>query len=125
MSLTEAAAEDFHRPDDERLEARRATLKVLRDFVAETGWQPQRALPIAGAMDDSSSRSFGRMLLRTLLPRDLAEEATRGVVFTNWIALNAVVDGLVREAVERSKILPPPTEAPAFRSAVEGAVLAP
>jgi menaquinone-dependent protoporphyrinogen oxidase len=125
VSLTEAAAEDFHRPDDERLEARRATLKVLRDFVLETGWQPQRAVPVAGAMEDSASGSFGRMLLRTLLPRDLAEEATRGVVFTNWIALNAVVDGLVREAVERSKILPPPTEAPAFRSAVEGAVLAP
>ena len=125
VSLTAAAAEDLHRPDDERLEARRATLKVLGDFVLETGWQPGRAVPIAGAMDDSSSGSFGRMLLRALLPRDLAEEATRGVVFTNWIALNAVVDGLVREAVERSRILPPPIEAPAFRSAVEGAVLAP
>ena len=125
VSLTEAAAEDLHRPDDERLEARRATLKILRDFVLETGWQPWRAVPLAGAMDDSISGSFGRMLLRALLPRDLAEEATRGVVFTDWIALNGVVDGLVREAVERSKILPPPTEAPAFRSALEGAVLAP
>ena len=125
VSLTEAAAEDVHRPDDERLEARRATLKVLHDFVLETGWQPRRAVPVAGAMDDSASGSFGRMLLRTLLPRDLAEEATRGVVFTDWIALNGVVDGLVREAVERSKILPPPAEPPAFRSAVEGAVLAP
>ena len=125
VSLTEAAAEDFHRPDDERLEARRAALNALRDLVLETGWQPQRALPVAGAMDDSASGSFGRMLLRTLLPRDLAEEVTRGVVFTNWIALNGVVDGLVREGVERSKILPPPTETPSFRSAVEGAVLAP
>jgi menaquinone-dependent protoporphyrinogen oxidase len=125
VSLTEAAAEDLHRPDDERLEARRATIKVLDDFVLEAGWQPWRAVPVAGAMDDSGSGSFGRMLMRTLLPRDLAEEATRGVVFTDWIALNGVVDGLVREARERSKTLPPSIEPPAFRSAVEGAVLAP
>ena len=125
VSVTEAAAEDVHRPDDERLEARRATLKVLDDFVLETGWEPWRAVPVAGAMDDAASGSFGRMLLRTLLPRDLAEDATRGVVFTDWIALNGVVDGLVREATERGKTLSPPTEPPAFRSAVEGAVLAP
>jgi menaquinone-dependent protoporphyrinogen oxidase len=125
VSVTEAAAEDLHRPDDERLEARRATLKVLDDFVLETGWEPWRAVPIAGAMDDAAPGSFGRMLLRTLLPRELAEDATRGVVFTDWIALNGVVDGLVREATERGKTLSLPTEPPAFRSAVEGAVLAP
>jgi hypothetical protein len=46
-------------------------------------------------------------------------------VFTDWIALNAVVDGLVREAVERSKTRPRTPEPPEFRNAVEGAVLAP
>ena len=125
VSLTEAAAEDLHRPDDERVEARRATRKVLDDFALETGWIPEHAVPIAGAMTGSISRPLSRMLLGTLFQLELPEEPARGVVFTDWIALNAVVDALVREAVERSRTVPPASEPPAFRSAVEGAVLAP
>jgi menaquinone-dependent protoporphyrinogen oxidase len=125
VSLTEAAAEDVHRPDDERMEARRTTLKVLEDFGLETGWHPWRAVPIAGALTDSADRPLTRLLLRTLLHRDLPEERARAVEFTDWVALNAMVDRLVREAVEHSKSTPPPPELPEFRSAVEGAVLAP
>ena len=125
VSLTEAAAEDVHRPDDERVEARRAIQKVLDDFTLETGWVPEHAVPIAGAVTCSTSRPLRRMLLGTLLRRELPEEPARGVVFTDWAALNAVVDALVREAVERNRTAPPAPEPPEFRSAVEGAVLAP
>ena len=124
VSLTEATAEDPHRPDDERMEARRATRKVLDDFALETGWLPEHAVPIAGALTGSASRPVGRMLLG-LFHLDLPEEPARGVVFTDWIALNAVVDDLVREAVEQNRTVPPAPEPAAVRSAVEGAVLAP
>lgn len=125
VSLTEAAAEDVHRPDDERMEARRTIRKVLDDFAQETGWQPWSAVPIAGAMSGSASRPLAQLLLAKLLHRELPDDPARGVVFTDWIALNAVVDGLVREAVERSKTRPRTPEPPEFRNAVEGAVLAP
>ncbi|RPH65320.1 MAG: hypothetical protein EHM78_25570 [Myxococcaceae bacterium] len=126
VSLTEAAAADVHRPDDVRLDAQHATRKMLDDFVLETGWRPGRAVPVASALTDSIYGPVIRTLMRKLLRLDLPDEPAREVVFTDWTALNRVVDGLVREGVERSGTLPPePSQPPAFRTAVEGAVLAP
>ncbi len=120
VSLTEAAAEDVHRPDGERLEAQRATRKVLDDFVLETGWRPDKAVPIAGALTETAYGALTRLLMRKIVHRNAPDEPTRQVVFTDWAALNAVVDNLVRQAVERSKTAPPePPESPSFRSAVE------
>jgi menaquinone-dependent protoporphyrinogen oxidase len=126
VSLTQAAAADVHRPDEVRLDAQRATRKVLEDFVLETGWHPCEAIPVAGALTGSSHGALTRILMRNLLRRDLPAEPAREVVFTDWTALNRVVDRLVRDAVERGRTLPPATPAPAlFRTAVEGAILAP
>ena len=126
VSLTEAAAADVHRPDDVRMDAQRATRQVLVDFVLETGWRPGKAVPVAGALTDSIYGPVIRILMRKLLRLDLPDEPARGVVFTDWTALNRVVDGFVRDAVERSEALPPEVpQPPAFRTAVEGAVLAP
>lgn len=126
VSMTEAAAADVHRPDDERLDAQRVTRKVLEDFVLETGWRPAKAVPVAGALTEHEPGAVTRALLRKLFHRDLPEERARAVVFTDWAALNGIVDGLVREAVEQSRTAPPETpESPSFRSAIEGAILAP
>ena len=62
VSLTEAAATDVHRPDDERLDAQRATRKVLEDFVLETGWRPGRSVPVAGALTDPAYGPLTRVL---------------------------------------------------------------
>jgi menaquinone-dependent protoporphyrinogen oxidase len=126
VSLTQAAAADVHRPDEVRLDAQRATRKVLEDFVLETGWHPCEAVPVAGALTSSSHGALTRVLMRKLLRRDLPEEPAREVVFTDWTALNRVVDQLVREAAERSRSLPPTApEPPLFHTAVESAILAP
>jgi menaquinone-dependent protoporphyrinogen oxidase len=126
VSLTEAAAADVHRADAERVEAGRAIRKVLEDFVLETGWRPGKAVPIAGALTETAYGPLTRLLMRTIVQRNVPDEPTRQVVFTDWAALNAVVDNLVRQAVERSKTARPlPPEPPTFRNAVEGAVLAP
>lgn len=101
VSLTEAAAADVHRPDDERLDAQRATRKVLEDFVLETGWRPGRSVPVAGALTDTAYGPLTRVLLRRIV-QGAPEEPARQVVFTDWAALNLVVDALVSEAVERS-----------------------
>jgi len=121
VSVTEAAAVDPHRPDDERLEARRAVGKVLEEFERETQWSPDHTVPIAGAL---SHTPYGAVIQR--LVRILGLAHPYEIVFTDWNALNRVVDGLVREAAARSRSAPPETPEPsAFRSAVEGAVLAP
>ena len=126
VSVTEAAAADVHRPDDERLDAQRATRKILDDFILETGWRPGKAVPIAGALTSPEPGALTRALMRKLFHRDLPEEPAPTAVFTDWAALNAIVDALVSEAAERSKSAPPQSpERPAFRSAVEGAVLVP
>jgi menaquinone-dependent protoporphyrinogen oxidase len=123
VSVTEAAAVDPHRPDDERLEARRAVGKVLEEFVKETEWSPEHAVPIAGALSHTTHGPVIQLLVRIL---GFSDAAAYEIVFTDWSALNRVVDGLVREAVARSRSEPPEAPEPsAFRSAVEGAVLAP
>jgi len=126
VSLTEAVAADVHRPDDERLEAQRAIRKVLDDFVLETGWRPGKAMPIAGALTETTYGPLTRLLIRKIAHRNVPDEPTRQVVFTDWAALNVVVDNLVHQAAERSKTAPPlPPEPAAFRNVVEGAVFAP
>ena len=126
VSLTEAAAEDVHRSDQERLDARRAVSKILEDFVRETGWRPQRAVPIAGALTDTGHGPVIRFLLHAVARQSLLDDVVREVTFTNRTALNREVDQLVRAGVAWSRSIPPETaEAPPFRSAVEGAVLAP
>jgi len=123
VSVTEAAAVDPHRPDDERLEARRAVGKVLEEFVRETEWSPEHMVPIAGALSETSHGPVIGLLVRIL---GLSDAPAYEIVFTDWSALNRVVDGLVREAVARSRSAPPETpDSSVFRSAVEGAVLAP
>src|SRR5262249_52473981 len=98
--------------------------KALSDFVRETGWIPGRAVPIAGAMSVFADGRL-RALFRKLVERKQPGDTTPRIVFTDWTALNFAVDGLVREAVERNERGPPPPEPPVFRSALEGAVLAP
>jgi menaquinone-dependent protoporphyrinogen oxidase len=123
VSLTEAIAADVHRPDGDRIDAERAVRKVLEDFVLETGWRPERTVPIPGALTDEAYGPLTRVLMRKIIHRDPDDATARDVVFTDWAALDSEVDALVREAAERSKTLPPASaEPPAFVSA---AVLAP
>jgi menaquinone-dependent protoporphyrinogen oxidase len=126
VSLTEAAAADVHRPDGERLDARAATEKAIEDFVLETGWRPDRSVPIAGALTETVYGPLTRVLMRKVAHRNVPDEPAREVVFTDWAALNSEVDAVVREAVAHVATLPPEKpEVPSFRTAVEGAVLAP
>ncbi len=123
VSLTEAAAVDPHRPDDERLEARREVGKTLEDFLRETDWSPERIVPVAGALSETSHGPLTERLVRML---GLPDAPSFEIVFTDWNELNRVVDGLVRDAVARSRTVPREVpEPPAVHSAVEGAVLAP
>ncbi|HET9157223.1 MAG TPA: flavodoxin domain-containing protein [Myxococcaceae bacterium] len=102
VSLTEGTATDVHQPDDVRLEARNAARKILDDFAVETGWRPRTAIPIAGAMTRFRHGSPGQQLARRLFHRRLPEGPTPTIAFNDWSALNAAVDGLVREAVAES-----------------------
>ena len=81
---------------------------MLDDFVLETGWRPATAVPVAGALTSSAHVPLTRILMQKLLRRDVPDEPAREVVFTDWCELYRLVDGLVREAVERSRIRPMP-----------------
>jgi len=121
VSLTEAAAADVHRPDGERLEARRAVRKALDDFERETGWRPRKSVPVAGALTETAYGPVRRSLLTRLVRRDAPEEPSRQGAFTDWAALDALVDALVGRAVELSTTAPPAAPAPArVRGAVDG-----
>ncbi|MGZ3444045.1 MAG: hypothetical protein ACXWLG_00070, partial [Myxococcaceae bacterium] len=92
----------------------------------QTGWRPDRSVPIAGALTDSAYGPLTRVLMRKVAHRNLPDEPAREVVFTDWAALNSEVDALVREAVAHAAtLLPAKPEVSTFRTAVEGAILAP
>ena len=126
VSLTEATAEDVHRPDEERLDASRAVSKILADFVLETGWRPAKAVPLAGALADAGHGALTRLLLRAVARQTLLDDVVREVTFTDRASLNREVDQLVRAGVARCQTASSETvDPPPFRSAVEGAVFAP
>ncbi len=91
LSVSLTAADD----DDE---ARAATRKCIDDFLDETGWTPDRSVPLAGALQYREYDPFTRLLMRLKMrqgghPTDTSHD----VDYTDWDA----VDGFAREFAAR------------------------
>jgi menaquinone-dependent protoporphyrinogen oxidase len=62
VSVSLTAAEDSE-------EARQATRDCIDDFLDDTGWTPQRTLPVAGALEYREYDVFTRTLMRLMMKR--------------------------------------------------------
>jgi menaquinone-dependent protoporphyrinogen oxidase len=103
VSLSEATVEDPRASDGQRFEAWSAVQGMIERFVEETGWHPTRTRAVAGAM---LYTRYGKLL--QLLMKRIARAAggstdtTRDHVYTDWAALDHLVDTLVSDLDESS-----------------------
>jgi menaquinone-dependent protoporphyrinogen oxidase len=89
VTLSEAGAENLMRSDAERERASADVQRMIDVFVKETGWRPERTLPVAGALTYSRYNIFMRFIMKHIAraagaPTDTA----RDYEFTNWPALD-------------------------------------
>jgi menaquinone-dependent protoporphyrinogen oxidase len=74
---------------DDGPEAVEATQGCIDEFVEATGWKPDRALPIAGALQYREYDPFTRILMRLLMKRGgHPTDTSHDHDYTDWEALD-------------------------------------
>ena len=92
VTLSEAGAENLMRSDAERERATADVQRMIDVFVKETGWHPERTLPVAGALTYSRYNIFMRFIMKRIAREAGAPTDTaRDYEFTNWPALDRFV----------------------------------
>jgi menaquinone-dependent protoporphyrinogen oxidase len=89
VTLTEAAAEDPSRPEDERRRAAEQVQETIDAFEKQTGWHPARVLLVAGALAYSKYNIFVRFIMRRIARKAGAPtDTSRDYEFTDWPAVD-------------------------------------
>jgi menaquinone-dependent protoporphyrinogen oxidase len=95
VTLSEAGAEDPAKSAAERRAAAEDAQRMIDVFVKETGWHPEHALPVAGALAYSKYNVFVRFLMKRIARRAGAPtDTSRDYEFTDWLALDRFVGEL-------------------------------
>jgi menaquinone-dependent protoporphyrinogen oxidase len=96
VTLSEAGAEDPNRSEADRKRAADDVQRMIALFVTDTGWRPQRTLPVAGALAYSQYNIFVRLIMKRIARQNGAPtDTSRDYEFTNWPALDRFVEDLV------------------------------
>jgi menaquinone-dependent protoporphyrinogen oxidase len=96
VTLSEAGAEDSTRSDADRRTAAADAQRMIDVFVEETGWRPEHALPVAGALVYSKYNFLVRFLMKRIARKAGAPtDTSRDYEFTDWPALDRFVDDFV------------------------------
>jgi menaquinone-dependent protoporphyrinogen oxidase len=89
VTLSEAGAENAARPAAEREQAAADVQRMIDVFVTDTGWRPERALPVAGALTYSKYNFFVRFVMKRIARKAGAPtDTSRDYEFTDWPALD-------------------------------------
>ena len=97
VTLSEAGAEDPAAPPDRRAQAAADARRMIDVFIAETGWRPARTLPVAGALAYTRYNFLVRFAMKRIARQQGAStDTSRDHEFTNWPAVDAVVEQLFR-----------------------------
>ena len=92
VTLSEAGAEDSTRADADRRTAAADAQRMIDVFVEETGWRPEHALPVAGALVYSKYNFLVRFLMKRIARKAGAPtDTSRDYEFTDWAALDRFV----------------------------------
>jgi menaquinone-dependent protoporphyrinogen oxidase len=92
VTLSEAGAEDPQAPNVRREQAAADAQRMIDVFIAETGWRPDRALPVAGALAYSRYNFIVRFVMKRIARKAGAPtDTSRDYEFTDWAALDRFV----------------------------------
>ena len=98
VSLSEAGAEDPNATPERRAQSAADAEKMIQTFLDETGWHPRHIRAIAGALAYSKYNFVVRFIMKRIARQAGAPtDASRDYEFTDWEALDRLVDELVRE----------------------------
>ena len=77
---------------------------MIAVFVKDTGWQPARAMPVAGALVYSKYNFFVRFVMKRIARKAGAPtDTSRDYEFTDWAALDRfVTESLVSDPVTQA-----------------------
>jgi menaquinone-dependent protoporphyrinogen oxidase len=96
VTLSEAGAEDPKAPDARRKRSAADAQRMIDVFIAETGWHPDRALPVAGALAYSRYNFIVRFVMKRIARKAGAPtDTSRDYEFTDWAALDRFVGAAI------------------------------
>jgi menaquinone-dependent protoporphyrinogen oxidase len=96
VTLSEAGAEDPKAPAARRERAAADAQRMIDVFIAETGWHPNRALPVAGALAYSRYNFLVRFVMKQIARKACAPtDTSRDYEFTDWAALDRFVGAAI------------------------------
>jgi menaquinone-dependent protoporphyrinogen oxidase len=99
VSLTEATAENEALPFDARVAAAEEVQRTVARFLEETGWHPQRVLPVAGCVAYSKYGLLKRFIMKRIVAgKGGPTDTTRDHELTDWEALDRFVGDAVAHA---------------------------
>ncbi len=101
VCLTEATIEDERKPAEVRRQASEDLAGIMERFYETTGWHPDRAAPVAGAL---MYREYGlvvRWMMRRIARSTSGDtDTSRNHVYTNWDALDHFVEDFIQRFVQ-------------------------
>ena len=99
VTLSEAGAEDTRRSERDRRASAEDAQRMLDIFVRETGWCPEHALSVAGALAYSKYNLLVRFLMKGIAHKAGAPtDTSRDYEFTDWPALDRFVGQIADRA---------------------------
>jgi menaquinone-dependent protoporphyrinogen oxidase len=105
VTLSEASAERRESTAEARARSHADVRAMTTRFIAETGWQPQRVLPVAGALRYTQYNPFVRMLMKLIARRAGAStDTSRDHEYTNWAALDRFVEEFAADLARRCNV---------------------
>lgn len=111
VSLSEAGAEQSAATPERRSRAAADVDRMLASFYAETGWQPSRVSPVAGALNYSKYGPLLRWIMHRIVRRAGGNaELTKDQVFTDWESVDHFVGEFLKllpSSVERTGFAQP------------------
>ena len=92
VTLSQAGAELASNSLVMRETARADSLRMITDFMTETGWHPERVLPVAGALAYSQYNFLVKWVMHRIARKAGFDGPTnRDYEFTNWPAVDRFV----------------------------------
>lgn len=101
VSMSAATAEDAGQSLEQRARAARDVARVMTGFFQKTGWRPDRAIPVAGALEYTRYNLIIRWIMKRIARKAGAStDTSRDHVYTDWEALDRFATEFIAELGE-------------------------
>jgi len=102
LSLSQAGAQDERHSADDRRRASADVERMIDAFVADTGWQPARVLPAAGALAYRRYNPLVRFVIKRIARANGAPtDTSRNYELTDWAAVDRFIDAVMPPSTTR------------------------